>query len=406
MPEPSSRVVLGTRPRAPSAAERFHPRLVAGAREAVTCSARTATASSTPGAAPARRCGKAIAGRHAVVRARRARRRAHSALPLADARAGAGNDVTLSDPSVSRSTRACASPTACPLLEDAGSSHGTFLDGRRLDGARRAARRLRRAARRRAAAASSRADDADAAGPHARRARGLELRRAPGAGRRRCGRARDLAATARALRLGAQAPGRPRRAPSATCCAICAAAASCGSRRAEAELFRLLDGRRTVPALVALAEERFGSAGPAALARLLADLAERGLLHGSRGARAEPTAPDRASCAACCARACGSRRIVRRPCRAHLRPRRLDALPQARAGRCWSPRAWPASPPSATSWPRATARRSSSSSHVGIGARSSSSPGASRSWRCTSCRTAWPARPTAGASRARASRWC
>ena len=50
---------------------------------------------------------------------------------------------------------------------------------------------------------------------------------------------------------------------------------------AEAALFRLLDGRRTLPALVATAEEQFGSAGPAALARLLTDLSERGLLHGS-----------------------------------------------------------------------------------------------------------------------------
>jgi putative peptide zinc metalloprotease protein len=60
---------------------------------------------------------------------------------------------------------------------------------------------------------------------------------------------------------------------------------------AEAELFRLLDGRHSLPALVALSEEQFGSAGPAALARLLADLAERGLLHGSEAPDAGPRAP-------------------------------------------------------------------------------------------------------------------
>src|SRR4029077_11334832 len=60
---------------------------------------------------------------------------------------------------------------------------------------------------------------------------------------------------------------------------------------AEAEPLRLLHGRHTLPELVALAEERFGSAGPAALARLLADLAERGLLWGSERASEDADAP-------------------------------------------------------------------------------------------------------------------
>jgi putative peptide zinc metalloprotease protein len=49
---------------------------------------------------------------------------------------------------------------------------------------------------------------------------------------------------------------------------------------ADAHLFMLLDGTRTVPELVAAAEEQEGPAGPGRLARLFADLGERGLLDG------------------------------------------------------------------------------------------------------------------------------
>jgi putative peptide zinc metalloprotease protein len=48
----------------------------------------------------------------------------------------------------------------------------------------------------------------------------------------------------------------------------------------EAALFSLLDGRTTLPELLVEAERRFGDAGPAVLARLLADLGARGLLVG------------------------------------------------------------------------------------------------------------------------------
>lgn len=49
---------------------------------------------------------------------------------------------------------------------------------------------------------------------------------------------------------------------------------------ADAELVELLDGSHTPAALVERAEQRLGPAGPERLARLLADLGERGLLEG------------------------------------------------------------------------------------------------------------------------------
>src|SRR5262249_9966667 len=51
----------------------------------------------------------------------------------------------------------------------------------------------------------------------------------------------------------------------------------------QAALFRLLDGRRGLPELVAEAERRFGGGGTARLAGLLAGLAEHGLLEGAAG---------------------------------------------------------------------------------------------------------------------------
>ena len=58
----------------------------------------------------------------------------------------------------------------------------------------------------------------------------------------------------------------------------------------EAELFELLDGRYTLPELIVEAEKRFGLVGAGRLARLLADLGERGLLEGVQG-REEQAAP-------------------------------------------------------------------------------------------------------------------
>jgi putative peptide zinc metalloprotease protein len=52
---------------------------------------------------------------------------------------------------------------------------------------------------------------------------------------------------------------------------------------ADAELFQLLDGTRTLPALIVEAERLEGPVGPGRLARLLADLGDRALLEGVEG---------------------------------------------------------------------------------------------------------------------------
>jgi putative peptide zinc metalloprotease protein len=54
----------------------------------------------------------------------------------------------------------------------------------------------------------------------------------------------------------------------------------------DAELFERLDGRTSLPELIALAERRDGAAGTARVARLLADLGERGLLADVEGGEA------------------------------------------------------------------------------------------------------------------------
>jgi putative peptide zinc metalloprotease protein len=56
----------------------------------------------------------------------------------------------------------------------------------------------------------------------------------------------------------------------------------------DAELLEQLDGRRSLPELIGEAERRLGPTGPARLARLLADLGDRGLVSGIDGATAAP----------------------------------------------------------------------------------------------------------------------
>jgi putative peptide zinc metalloprotease protein len=59
----------------------------------------------------------------------------------------------------------------------------------------------------------------------------------------------------------------------------------------DAHLFELLDGTHSLSDLIGIAEQRFGPAGAPRLARLLADLGERGYLAGVAGADAEAEAP-------------------------------------------------------------------------------------------------------------------
>jgi putative peptide zinc metalloprotease protein len=59
----------------------------------------------------------------------------------------------------------------------------------------------------------------------------------------------------------------------------------------DAQLLELLDGTRSLVDLIGEAEQRFGATGPARLARLLADLGERGFLAGVAGTRAAAVQP-------------------------------------------------------------------------------------------------------------------
>ena len=56
----------------------------------------------------------------------------------------------------------------------------------------------------------------------------------------------------------------------------------------EAELFELLDGTRALPELISETERRFGPIGAGRLARMLADLGEKGLLAGVQGRQEAP----------------------------------------------------------------------------------------------------------------------
>jgi FHA domain len=59
----------------------------------------------------------------------------------------------------------------------------------------------------------------------------------------------------------------------------------------DAQLFELIDGTRSLVDLIGEAEQRFGATGPARLARLLADLGERGFLSGVAGTQSRAEAP-------------------------------------------------------------------------------------------------------------------
>ena len=186
-----------------------------------------------------------------------------------------GSTVVLSDPSVSRvHARISAGNGEGVLLEDAGSSHGTYVDGVRVtgpvplhDGAK------------------IRLGDSELAVE--RRRDGAEA-------------GRTLVVRAGATALVPAMPGMRPRVRSGY--ALKRLDASEGSRRwilrdlesgtflrlsdSDAQLFEQLDGTHSLSELVSDAEARFGATGPARLARLLADLGERGFLVGVESAAA------------------------------------------------------------------------------------------------------------------------
>ncbi|MGH2948771.1 MAG: FHA domain-containing protein [Solirubrobacteraceae bacterium] len=196
-----------------------------------------------------------------------------------------GSTVVLGDPTVSR-LHARISPTGNgggPVLEDAGSSHGTWLDGVRVtgpvplhDGAKiRLGDSEMVVERRRESAEAGRTIVVRA---------GASLV-VPAAG--------PAQVAAAATQFGM----RPR---VRSGYALKRLEAGEGSKRwvlkdlesgtflrlsdNDAQLFERLDGRHSLADLIGEAEGRFGATGPARLARLLADLGERGFLSGVESA--------------------------------------------------------------------------------------------------------------------------
>jgi putative peptide zinc metalloprotease protein len=193
----------------------------------------------------------------------------HSRLALVDdvtiGRA-AENTVRLSDASVSRVHARISAADGAAVLEDAGSSYGTWLDGRRIH----APARLRAGSRIRVGNQELIVDHPrgnDEAGP---------------------------TIVVPAASTATQPVGNPR---VRSGYALKRLEAREGSRRwvledrrsgrfvrlsdADAELFALIDGTRSLADLGREAERRLGASGPARVALLLASLGERGLLAGS-----------------------------------------------------------------------------------------------------------------------------
>jgi putative peptide zinc metalloprotease protein len=192
----------------------------------------------------------------------------------------ADNAIQLDDRSVSRHHARVLAGGEGAWVEDAGSTHGTFLDGRPVgarsrlrDGARvhvgnvefRVERRRQESEAGRtivvrpgstllvsAVGASEVDSTATSYGFRPRVRSGWALKRlAEGEGSRRWV-LKDLRGDGSFVRMGDD----------------------------EAAVFRQLDGRHALPELITDAEERFGPGGATRLARLLADLGEKGLLEG------------------------------------------------------------------------------------------------------------------------------
>jgi putative peptide zinc metalloprotease protein len=197
-----------------------------------------------------------------------------------------GASVVLGDPTVSRlHARISPGNGGGTVIEDAGSSHGTWLDGVRVTGPMP----LRDGAKIRlgdSELAVERRRDASEAGRTIVVRAGASLV-VPAAG------PADVAGA------GTQFGMRPR---VRSGYALKRLEAGEGNRRwvlkdldsgtflrfsdNDAHLLQLLDGRHSLADLIGEAERRFGPTGPARLARLLADLGERGLMAGVEGATA------------------------------------------------------------------------------------------------------------------------
>ena len=200
-----------------------------------------------------------------------------------------GSTLRLDDPSVSRTHARISAGDA--RIEDAGSSHGTYVDGTMLDGPAplRDGMRIR---------------IGDQELTIERRREGAEAGRTivvrPGASLVVDSVGAGAGVAAQATQFGL----RPRMRSGY---ALKRMDADEGPRRwvlrdlsrdgylrlsdNDAQLLELLDGTRSLVDLIGEAEQRFGGAGPARLARLLADLGERGFLAGVAGSQAAIAEP-------------------------------------------------------------------------------------------------------------------
>jgi FHA domain len=187
---------------------------------------------------------------------------------------GPGSTLQLDDPAVSRRQARISRTDGVVMLEDAGSTYGTWLDGHRVndrsplrDGSLiKVGNQELLVERRRDEAEAGRTVVVrpgeslvvPASGGYPRVRSGYALKRLEASEGPRRWVLRELESN-RFLRMS----------------------------DADAELFQLLDGRQSLAELVGEARERFGSTGPPRLARLLSELAERGLLSGVDGAESD-----------------------------------------------------------------------------------------------------------------------
>ena len=192
----------------------------------------------------------------------------------------ADNAIQLDDRSVSRHHARVAITKGGAFVEDAGSTHGTFLDGRPVGGRSR----LRDGARVHVGnvefRVERRRDESEAGRTIVVRPGASLLVSAVGASEV------DRTATTFGFRPKVRSGWALKRLEEGE-----------GSRRwvlkdlrgdgafvrmgdEEAAVFKQLDGQHALPELITDAEERFGPGGATRLARLLADLGERGLLEG------------------------------------------------------------------------------------------------------------------------------
>jgi putative peptide zinc metalloprotease protein len=187
--------------------------------------------------------------------------------------------VRIDDPTVSRVHARISNGVGAAVIEDAGSSHGTFVDGARISGPIALRDGLRVRLGDQEIMFERRREDAEAG-------RTIVVR--PGASL--------IVPAAGPADVGANATqfGMHPRVRSGY--ALKRLEAEEGSRRwvlrdldggtflrlsdNDAQLFEAIDGSRSLVDLIGLAEQRHGTLGPARLARLLADLGERGFLVG------------------------------------------------------------------------------------------------------------------------------